>query len=385
MLPGKKFEPEEILQILRNRIWLILVPLAVVSAATALVARKLPDRYRSDALILVVPQRVPEAYVKSAVTTKIEDRLHSISQQILSRTRLEPVIQDFNLYAEDRKTGIMEDIVEKMRADIKVDVIKGDAFRVSYSGSEPRTVMKVTERLATLFIDENLREREVLAQGTNQFLEVQLDEARRRLIEQEKKLEEYRNQHTGELPSQIQSNMQAAQNTQLQIQSLLESINRDRDRRVVAERQFGELQSEASIALTSAGSQGDAEPATTGTPAQQLAQARATLQALELRFKAGHPDLGIWQRRIRDLEKQAEAEALRAPVSPQGLPVTASPAEAGRQRRAADLQAEIQQLDRQIAYKQGEETRLRSAAAAYQARIDRAPGRESELAELTRD
>ncbi len=82
MLPGKKYKPEDVLRILRKRIWFVLVPLALISALTAVIARQLPDRYRSDTLILVVPQRVPEAYVKSTVTTRIEDRLNSISQQI---------------------------------------------------------------------------------------------------------------------------------------------------------------------------------------------------------------------------------------------------------------------------------------------------------------
>ena len=97
--------------------------------------------------------------------------------------------------------------------------------------------MRVTERLASLFIEENLRDREVLAEGTNQFLEWQLEDARRRLIEHEKKLEMYREQHAGELPSQLESNLQVMQNTQMQIQAMVESINRDRDRRLVMERQ----------------------------------------------------------------------------------------------------------------------------------------------------
>ena len=89
MLPGKVYRPEDVVRILRKRIWFLLVPFAVVAATTAVIARKLPDMYRSDTLILVVPQRVPENYVKSTVTTRIEDRLQSISQEILSRTRLE--------------------------------------------------------------------------------------------------------------------------------------------------------------------------------------------------------------------------------------------------------------------------------------------------------
>jgi uncharacterized protein involved in exopolysaccharide biosynthesis len=112
MLPGKKYTPEDILQILRRRIWVTLVPLAVVSAATALAVRQLPNRFRSETVILVVPQRIPESYVKPTVTARIEDRLQSIGQQILSRTRLERIIHDFDLYAAHRRTETMEMIVE---------------------------------------------------------------------------------------------------------------------------------------------------------------------------------------------------------------------------------------------------------------------------------
>src|SRR5207245_4937440 len=187
--------------------------------------------YRSETLILVVPQRVPVAYVKSTVTARIEDRLQSISQQILSRTRLERIIQDFNLYERERRTGIMEDLVERMRKDIEVQIVKGDAFRVAFTADSRRTAMKVTERLASLFIDESLRDREVLAEGTNQFLEAQLEDARRQLIDNEKKLEDYRRLHAGELPKQQESNLQGLHNIEMQLQALVDSLHRDRDAR----------------------------------------------------------------------------------------------------------------------------------------------------------
>jgi uncharacterized protein involved in exopolysaccharide biosynthesis len=138
--------------------------------------------YRSETTILVVPQRVPAEVVKPA-NTKLEDRLHSLTQQILSRTRLERIIHDFNLYPDERRTGLMEDVVERMRKDVDFAIVRGDAFRVRYLGTNPRLTMRVTERLASLFIEENLRDREVLAEGTGQFLESQVDEARKRLIE----------------------------------------------------------------------------------------------------------------------------------------------------------------------------------------------------------
>jgi len=386
MLPGKQYKPEDILQVLRRRIWVVLVPFALVAAGTAVAAKLLPDLYRSDTLILVVPQRVPESYVRSTVTTRIEDRLQSISQQILSRTRLERIIEEFNLYPEERRVGIMEDVVQRMRDDIKIDVVRGDAFRVAYIGREPRTVMRVTERLASSVIEESLRDREVLAEGTNQFLEAQLEDARRRLVEHEKKLEEYRKRFSGELPSQLDTNLQAIQNTQLQIQALVESVNRDRDQRRNSERQLADLESEAAAGSSSPAPvvvSADGTSTSAGTAAQQLAAARATLQSLELRLKPGHPDIGLWKRRIRDLEKAAEAEALEAPVSDAAH--ARSPAEVQRQNRVADLKAEIEQLDRQIEFKQGEEKRLRTVSAGYQSRVEMAPTRESELVELTRD
>src|SRR5262249_46546207 len=136
MIPGKRYTPELLLQLARRHKWRILVPAVLIAGAGSAITHYLPNRYRSDTLILVVPQRVPESYVRSTVTTRIEDRLQSISQQIMSRTRLERVIQDFNLYAEARKTAIMEDVVDRMRGNISVQVVKGDAFRVSFTSDE---------------------------------------------------------------------------------------------------------------------------------------------------------------------------------------------------------------------------------------------------------
>ena len=380
MLPGKVYKPEDILQIVRRKIWFLIVPFALVAAATAVVSRALPDMYRSETLILVVPQRVPENYVKPTVTTRIEDRLQSISQQILSRTALERIIQDFNLYQQERKTDVMEDVVEKMRKDIAVDVVKGDAFRVSYVGRDPRTVMKVTDRLSSLFIEENLRDREVLAEGTDQFLEAQLEDARRRLSEQEKRLEEYRKRYSGQLPSQTDANLQVIQASSTQLQQINESLNRDRDQRLLVERQLSDLAAAVPV-VTPAVTDADAS----GTAAQQLAVAQAALTQLQLKLKPEHPDIKRLKRTIADLQKRADQEALQAPLSPEGAPRKATPAEIARVNKMNDLRAALELLDRQIAYKQAEDKRLRATIASYQQRVEAAPTRESEMAALTRD
>src|SRR5688572_3993272 len=124
MLPGRTYTFDDIAAMIRRRAWVIVVPVLLAAAVTGVVLTQLPDRFRSDTLILVVPQRVPESYVQATVTTRIEDRLQSISQQLLSRTRLERTILDFDLYPRERQSTPMEEVVELMRANIQVQVVK---------------------------------------------------------------------------------------------------------------------------------------------------------------------------------------------------------------------------------------------------------------------
>lgn len=387
-LPPATLSFEDVLRILRSRFRLLLGTLLLVSAATAAVAFVLPDRYRSETLILVIPQRVPESFVKSTVTARIEDRLQSITHQILSRTRLERIIQDFDLYAAKRRTAAMETVVDDMRNDITVKVVKGDAFRVAYVGAAPRTVMQVTEELASLFIDENLRDREALAEGTNRFLETQLADARQRLIAHEKKLEEYRRRFAGELPSQLTSNLQFVQNIQLQIQSLFDSVSRDRDRRIFVERQLreaaGELDASAATPATVPTEDGSNRLAPGSALAQELAASRATLTAFEVRMTPAHPDVQRQRRFVRELEAKIAAEAAHTTGSAAPA-VSFSVAAEARRRRVEELRIELEQLDRQLAFKEAEDVRLHAVADQYQRRVEKVPARESELAELTRD
>jgi uncharacterized protein involved in exopolysaccharide biosynthesis len=251
MLPGKTYAPEDILQILRRRTWFVLVPFAVVSAATAVVVRKLPDRYTSKAVVLVVPQQVPTDYVKPTVSTRLDEQLQTITQQILSRTRLEQIIDELNLYPDERRTGIMQDVVEQMSTkDIGIDITRGDAFSVSYTSGNARTAQKVAERLTSAFIDESTRDQANLTEGTSQFLESSTEEMRQRLEETEKKLQAYRQSHAGELPTQLEGNLTALQSTHQQMQIFIEAENRDHDKHIFLERQIADLQPPPAAANT---------------------------------------------------------------------------------------------------------------------------------------
>ena len=389
MIPGKQYTPEDIVVIAWRRKWWAILPAIMITAGVYAWVRTLPNLYRSDTLILVVPQRVPENYVKSTVTTRIEDRLQSIQQQILSRTRLERIIQDFNLYAEARKTAIMEDVVDRMRGNISVQVVKGDAFRVSFTSDEARTAMRVCERVASLFIEENLRDREVLAEGTNQFLEAQLEDARRRLIETERKVEEYKRTYAGELPEQRDANMQGLHNAEMQVQSLTEAMNRDRDRRLIVERLIADAESpDPQFTPPPAPAGPPPQVGADGLPvganaAQQLEAAQAMLQQMQTRLTPQHPDILRMKRVIGELQKKADAEALARPLS--SAPTTISPAERLRKNRLAEMKGELEKIDKQIAARTELEHRLRGQMEIYQKRIEAAAGRQSDLTELSRD
>jgi len=381
VIPGKQYSFDTLVQIARRRKWLILVPAIVLATAGAVIVRELPNSYRSETLILVVPQRVPESYVRSTVTARIEDRLQTISQQIMSRTRLEQIVQDFNLYPQERaEQQLMEDIVERMRTkDIGIDIVKGDAFRVSYTSGDPRTAQRVTERLASLFIDESLRDREVLAEGTNQFLATQLDEARRQLVLNEKKLEEYQALHNGELPSQMAANLQGLHNTEMALQTIGESLNRDRERRLLLERSVADIVEAP-----------DAEPAGAAAPsemaktlADELRAAEQALLAVELKLKPEHPDVKRQRRNVDELRKRVEAQQLEGTLA--AKPRAPVAMDYARRKRLTDAKAELENLDRQLAAKIAEESRLRSTLGMYQARIEASPAREAELAAITRD
>ena len=365
-----------------RRRWLFLAPFALGLAAAPFLARFAPEKYRSETLIMVVPQRVPDSYVRPTITEKIEDRLPSISDQILSRSRLERIIGDLDLYRTERSRQVMEDVVAKMRSDITVGLegTKIDSFRVSYVSDHAETARKVTERLASLYIEQNLRDRETQADSTSQFLETELEQAKQRLVEHEKKLEEYRRRNAGQLPTQLQGNLQAMQNATLQLQAVRDSINRAQERRLLIERQIADAQ-----ALPAGVPQlpGVAAPQPVSSR-EQLELAKSRLEAFMQRFTPDHPDVLSLQRLVEELQTRVEAET---PVGTSVAPPekTLSADELLREKRVRDLQAELAVIDHHLTTSQSDEARLQRVIGEYQAKVDVLPARESELVELTRD
>ena len=201
-----------LLGIWSRRKWLAILAFAApVSAAVSLIMF-LPNVYRSTATVLVDRQQVPEAFVRSTVTSALETRLHTISQEILSRSRLEALINRFGLYADLKQRVSLEEVIARIRGDIKLELKSAKvtdqreatiAFTLSYQGSDPGTVSAVTNTLAGFYIEEKLKARERQAIGTAEFLKVQLGETKNRLDVQEQRVSTFKRSHLGELPQQI--------------------------------------------------------------------------------------------------------------------------------------------------------------------------------------
>jgi len=409
MLAGRQYTATDYAGMAWRHRWLILVPTILGAFAALVVSSKLPQVYQSEMLIQVVPQRVPDAYVRSTVTLRTEDRLAALSEQIVSRTELERLITQMNLYPRERGLMPMQDVVEFMRARVKVEPVRtpgrdqdADSFYIRFSYGNAEQAAKVTERLGALFIDVNARDRGDLAAATNNFLQSQLAEARRRLEEQEAKLKMFRERNAGRLPTQLGYNMQVIQNTQMAVQALVESLARDRDRKLMLERLQAEAQLElvaqpAPTAQTSAAAPQPNDPSTPagGSTTQQLAVARDLLAKLQLRLTPEHPDVVRTKRVITGLEarlkEETDAAAIVAAAEASGgtpaaaAPVVVDPQQAARRERLAQMSAEIESLARQIQFKEVKEQQLRGTLQEYQVRIEQVPGVESEWVALTRD
>jgi polysaccharide chain length determinant protein (PEP-CTERM system associated) len=376
--PSRRYSPGAILRIGWRRKWQIVLPAILIAGAASWWIQRLPDRYRAHALLLAVPQRVPEAFVRPTVTTRNSQALQSMTQQILSRTQLEQVIREFDLYAEDRKLDAMEDVVDTMRArDLEIQPVKGDSFRLGFTAGNPDMAQRVVERLVTLFIVQTTIDRTILAEGTDQFLEAQLADARRKLIDNESKLAQYRRQHNGELPTQVESNVRGQHNAEMQLQMLAESLNRDREKQLALERSLKDAS--LSQLIDARPRQVPADPSTL-TAAEQLERAEASLKVMRSTMTERHPDIVAMKQTIVELRERAEIMSAR-----QVALGDTNAEDSLRRNRLEELQAELSAVERQVAHKTAEAERLRAVFLNYQRRIESTPAREAELAALTRD
>jgi polysaccharide chain length determinant protein (PEP-CTERM system associated) len=383
---------EHYVRIILHRKWLVLSTFLVVTAATAIFTYRLPDIYTSETVILVDPQKVPEAYVKATVSGDIRGRLGTLSQQILSATRLQKIIDTLKLYPEERKTMAREDVITRMRADISVNVVSDfggsqslQAFRIRYNGKDARLVAQVTNELAALFIEENLKAREQQATGTTDFLQNQLRETRKSLDEQEAKLRDFKLKHIGEMPEQEASDLQILGQLQSQLQLESDALSRAEQQRSYIQSMMA-VQSAPVMDLDPVEQETSAPARQLSAPESRLSILKARLALLLTKYSEFHPDVQRLKRQIADeQEKQAKEEPTATEASnsvPKPVPVRPAPQPT---QVNPVLQSQLEAIDAEIAKHKEEQARLSKLVAGYHSKLQAIPVREQEITALVRD
>lgn len=286
-------------QIICRRKWIIVLPLLVTMPVSAILYLKSPKVYSAETLILVIAQRIPDNYVKSTVIATVQERLVTIRQEIFSRTRLEKVIDKYNLYADMLGKVPMEGIVEKMKQHIQLNMQGSNAFTLSYQHQDPLITMQVTNTLAQLFIEENLKNREKIASNTTQFLIEEAKKLEKTLVEKEKVMSVFRAENMGKMPEDRDTNLNVINQLISEIDTLSTQLSGAESRKISLQQQLNTIDPVSSLLSGN----GNRQASTFLSPlASQLSSAREQLFALRQKYTYEHPEIKSLQREIARLE-----------------------------------------------------------------------------------
>lgn len=369
------FDYAFIMSILYKRRWMVIIPFCLVMLAGIYLAVKLPKIYETSTLIMVEPQRVPREYVRPVVTEEIGSRISTISQQIMSRTNLEKIIEQFNLYAEPEKgKWYIEDKIEDLRKRITVRVSKSrsnDTFSIAFEGTDPEQITKITNTLVNYFIEENIRFRESKATSTSSFLDDELRVIRERLEKSEQQLKDYRAKNMGGLPEQLGSNLAVLERLQQQLNAKQEALRDAKNRLAVFNIESSAITKYSSLnAFTNPAN----EPPDDIT---KLAQMRLELDQLRSRYTNSHPDIIRLKKSIKLLRREIRRNpGARGSRYGSGLYT-------GSQRYIRE--ARLQEFEQEIRSLENEAKDILTRIDYYQKLVEETPKREQELFSIQRD
>ncbi len=376
----RELTQSDYIAILRRR-WVLITVLALVGGPLAYgVSRLLPNRYKSQTLVLVEQPTVPSDYVKPVITTEINERLASMREEILSRSRLEPIIHQYNLYAKDINRLPMEELIARMQKDIEVTPVQPMAetqaqelpgFHISVTLDNARTAQEVCTTVTSMFIEEDYRLRQQRSTDTTQFLAQQLVDAKAKLDEQDSKLAAFKSRYLGSLPDQEQGNLNLLMGLTSQLDAATQALARAQQDKSFAESMLA--QQLAAWQATQSGSNPE-------TLEAQLAALQTQLSNLQARYTEDHPDVIKTKNEIAALQKKiADDNAQSKASGSQKSTKAVEPAQ------IAQLRAQVHTTDQVIAEKTREQEKIQQAIKVYQDRVQSSPAVEQQYKELTRD
>lgn len=381
-------DPNFIIGIILKRRWLLILPFCIAMIVGTVLVVVLPRIYSASTMILVQPQKVPDEYVRSIVSADIDSRINTISQQILSRSNLERIIKEFNIFSEpDHQKMFVEDKLKSLRERISIDLIRedrrgpADAFSISFKGTDPEQVMRVTNALAKYFIDENLKVREEQALGTSDFLDDELNDIRVQLEQQEEALKNYRARFMGGLPEQLDTNLRILEGLQLQLNMKNESLRYAKNNLILIEKQ---IEAASRSGVIAEGQETGPGLVYKTEDELELETLEDRLEQLKLNYTDRHPDIIKLQKKIQELRKKVDEDAnTEQVVLPSGQPSLGR-----RTLRDVDRQQllnEREEIKIQIVALNSEIIEAERKIVFYQKMVQETPNREQELLSLNRD
>src|SRR3972149_5177936 len=380
----RQLQLEDYIEIIFRRKWFIIIPFAASISGVILALLFVSRSYKSTTMILVEHQKVPESYVTPTVTIDITERLNTITQQVMSRTRLESIINEFGLYKKEKDKVINEELVELMRGNIEIDIKSENrggrdsmsAFSISYIGNDPETVMHVTNRLASLFIEENLKVREQQAEGTTEFLDTQMHSLKATLETHEAQIKLFKEKHMGELPSQLEANLRTLDRIQLERQITNDALRSAEDRKVMIERQLSE------IGAVPVNTQGITTGIISNNPQRmRLAVLQGELTQLSSVYTDKYPDIIRLKNEISELESQIKAGKGRESEN----------TNSGRRQFSTDnplyatLSMQLIEVSAEVKNLREKQKEIAKNISGLKGRVERIPEREQQMAALMRD
>ncbi len=388
-------EPGDILDILRRKKWVILFSVLLIHMGAAAYCILSPDLYRSTLKLLVIPPAVSEGMVRSTVSIESKDRLKMIEQDILSGSRLSGMIKELGLFKEEGRGMSPDALVDRVRKRIDMEIEGKNTFILFFQDENPEIAMRVTSRLGSFFVEENIRSRESTAQETSKFLTDEVQATRSRLEAQEEKLKRYKLQYGGELPQQEQANLNRLQRLQDQIKNNSDAVARLEDRKIFLEAQISSIERNA----RGSGDQdpwetvGSSDTVSPGNLLQELAMRKKKLDELSRKYTALYPAVVQARWEVEQLEARIAAirQASRKPKdgkpvgsttpkpTPDGDPTNMDTGDIGR------LRGQVASIDLEIVALKRESANTNQTINQIQHKVELLPQREQELISLSRD
>ena len=384
MLGHRTLNVDDYLVILKRRGWIIAIPALLLTLVGLGLTYVVAPQYVSQTLVLVEQQKVPEDYVKPVIEEDLAVRLSSMKEQILSRSRLQPIIERFNLYGTGAQKMTMDDRIEQVRKDISIRPIHSEmartgglpGFFISFKASDARTAQQVCGEITSLFVSQNLSARTQSVEGTTDFLRGQLDDAKRALDEQDAKLAAFQQKYMGRLPGEESTNNNMLTSLNTQLDAATQALARQQQDRSYVEAMLVQQQN---MSAPTSGGGAVASPGAQQTELQTLLNEEAELSK---RYTDSYPDVLAVRRRIKELRAQMAAEP-----APSTSSTTAPSSTPNRNDSLAvqQLRAQLKALDQGISQKQHDQANIQTQIRMYQGRISSSPLVQEEYKNVTRD